>query len=173
MYQSLPTETIFHVFRVLVLSDGEIKELDAPNSLLKNTESVFYGMVQDAGTVWVTVCALFLYKISVLPGNILSFWTKYNCKAALSLLWIPSPITNYRHDYITDGLYIESRPIYFSWWHHEKKILSVFLNLCEGNPPVTGVIASQWVTFYLVLTWISGWTKSRYAIEFRLPVTSL
>ena len=46
------SEFEYDFFRVLVLADGEIKELDAPNTLLKNTESVFYGMAQDAGIVW-------------------------------------------------------------------------------------------------------------------------
>ena len=58
--------TIFHFFRVLVLSDGEIKELDAPNSLLKNTESVFYSMAKDAGIVWGMDWGLLQYKDSVL-----------------------------------------------------------------------------------------------------------
>lgn len=38
-------------FRVMVLDAGIIKEFDSPNSLLKNTDSIFYGMAKDAGLV--------------------------------------------------------------------------------------------------------------------------
>lgn len=35
--------------RVLVLRAGEVVEFDAPSILLTDEESVFYGMVKDAG----------------------------------------------------------------------------------------------------------------------------
>ena len=38
-------------FRILVLDKGEVKEFDKPDTLLKNTDSVFYGMAKDAGLV--------------------------------------------------------------------------------------------------------------------------
>lgn len=41
----------FSSFRVMVLDAGMIKEFDSPNNLLKNTDSIFYGMAKDAGLV--------------------------------------------------------------------------------------------------------------------------
>ncbi|KAK7067583.1 Canalicular multispecific organic anion transporter 1, partial [Halocaridina rubra] len=43
--------TIMDSTRVLVLDRGEIKEFDAPDALLKNFKSIFYGMAKDAGLV--------------------------------------------------------------------------------------------------------------------------
>lgn len=37
------------VHRILVLDKGKVKEFDAPNVLLQNSESVFYSMAKDAG----------------------------------------------------------------------------------------------------------------------------
>merc|ERR1719471_975096 len=41
--------TIMDYDRIMVLDKGELREFDKPNELLKNTESIFYGMVKDAG----------------------------------------------------------------------------------------------------------------------------
>lgn len=38
-------------FRVMVLDQGEIKEMGAPNDLLEKPESAFYAMAKDAGIV--------------------------------------------------------------------------------------------------------------------------
>lgn len=43
--------TIMDSTRVLVLQNGTIEELDAPDKLLKNTNSVFYSMAKNAGLV--------------------------------------------------------------------------------------------------------------------------
>ncbi|KAI0210103.1 Multidrug resistance-associated protein 1 [Lamellibrachia satsuma] len=43
--------TIMDYDRVLVLDNGTIKELDSPEALLKNKDSIFYGMAKDAGLV--------------------------------------------------------------------------------------------------------------------------
>lgn len=43
--------TITDSDRVIVLDKGHIVECDSPNSLLKNTDSKFYGMAKDAGLV--------------------------------------------------------------------------------------------------------------------------
>ena len=33
---------------------------------------------------------------------------------------------------------------FWSWWRHQMETSSVLLALCEGNPPVTGELPSQW-----------------------------
>jgi len=38
-------------FRILVLQGGEVKEFDTPQSLLADTNSVFYSMAKDARLV--------------------------------------------------------------------------------------------------------------------------
>jgi ATP-binding cassette subfamily C (CFTR/MRP) protein 1 len=38
-------------FRVMVLDNGEIVEFESPEKLLRNTESIFYGMAKEAGIV--------------------------------------------------------------------------------------------------------------------------
>ena len=44
--------TSFNIlFRILVLSEGEVKEYDTPQALLNNQKSVFYAMAADAGLV--------------------------------------------------------------------------------------------------------------------------
>lgn len=43
--------TIMDYTRVMVLDIGRIKEFDSPNNLLKDTNSIFYGMAKDAGLV--------------------------------------------------------------------------------------------------------------------------
>ncbi|CAL4099766.1 unnamed protein product, partial [Meganyctiphanes norvegica] len=43
--------TIMDSTRVLVLDKGEVREFDTPSVLLKNKESIFYGMAKDAGLV--------------------------------------------------------------------------------------------------------------------------
>ena len=42
---------IMYNCRVLVLDDGQIKELDTPSRLLANPQSVFYAMAKNAGLV--------------------------------------------------------------------------------------------------------------------------
>jgi len=41
--------TIMDYDRIMVLDKGELKEYDSPGNLLKKDESIFYGMVKDAG----------------------------------------------------------------------------------------------------------------------------
>ncbi|XP_069171929.1 multidrug resistance-associated protein 1 isoform X6 [Procambarus clarkii] len=43
--------TIMDSVRVLVLDKGEVKEFDAPATLLQNKDSIFFGMAKDAGLV--------------------------------------------------------------------------------------------------------------------------
>lgn len=43
--------TIMDSDRVIVLHQGLIAEFDAPDKLLGNTNSIFYGMAKDAGLV--------------------------------------------------------------------------------------------------------------------------
>ncbi|WAQ96707.1 MRP1-like protein [Mya arenaria] len=43
--------TIMDYTRVMVLDQGRIKEMDSPQSLLQNSDSIFYGMAADAGLV--------------------------------------------------------------------------------------------------------------------------
>lgn len=43
--------TIIDSDRVMVLDKGEVVELDSPQQLLNNTQSIFYSMAQDAGIV--------------------------------------------------------------------------------------------------------------------------
>jgi len=35
--------------RVIVLDKGEIREFDTPANLMKNKQTIFYGMAKDAG----------------------------------------------------------------------------------------------------------------------------
>ena len=41
----------FPTARVLVLDEGTIKELDSPEALLRDRESIFYGMAKQTGLV--------------------------------------------------------------------------------------------------------------------------
>ncbi|KAK7111848.1 hypothetical protein V1264_011414 [Littorina saxatilis] len=43
--------TIMDYTRILVLDAGKIAEFDAPQTLLQNSDSIFYGMAKDAGLV--------------------------------------------------------------------------------------------------------------------------
>ena len=43
--------TIMDSNRIMVLSDGQILELESPNKLLQDPESAFYKMAKDAGLV--------------------------------------------------------------------------------------------------------------------------
>jgi len=38
-------------FRVIVLDQGKIVEMDTPDQLIKNKKSIFYSMCKDAGLV--------------------------------------------------------------------------------------------------------------------------
>ena len=38
-----------YFFRILVMDDGHVAEFDAPNTLLMNKQSMFYGLARDAG----------------------------------------------------------------------------------------------------------------------------
>ena len=40
---------IIDIFRILVMDDGHVAEFDAPNTLLMNKQSMFYGLARDAG----------------------------------------------------------------------------------------------------------------------------
>ena len=42
---------LFPADRVLVLDNGTIKELDTPEALLADKDSIFYGMAKDTGLV--------------------------------------------------------------------------------------------------------------------------
>jgi ABC-type multidrug transport system fused ATPase/permease subunit len=42
---------MFRYFRVVVMEGGCIKEVDAPQALLQNPNTIFYGMAKDAGLV--------------------------------------------------------------------------------------------------------------------------
>ena len=48
--QSKESEFIF-IFRILVLSQGEIVEFDTPNNLLSDKKGIFYEMAKDFGLV--------------------------------------------------------------------------------------------------------------------------
>ncbi len=41
----------FPTARVLVLDEGTIKELDSPEALLRDRESIFYGLAKQTGLV--------------------------------------------------------------------------------------------------------------------------
>ncbi|XP_054722297.1 multidrug resistance-associated protein 1-like, partial [Uloborus diversus] len=43
--------TILDYDKVIVLSNGEIAEMDSPDNLLKNEKSIFYSMAKDAGLI--------------------------------------------------------------------------------------------------------------------------
>ncbi|XP_052813608.1 multidrug resistance-associated protein 1-like isoform X2 [Mya arenaria] len=43
--------TVIDYDRILVLSEGEVKEFDNPQNLLQDTRSIFYSMAKDAGLV--------------------------------------------------------------------------------------------------------------------------
>jgi len=43
--------TILDSNRVMVLDAGKIAEFDTPDSLLKNSKSIFYGMAKNAGLI--------------------------------------------------------------------------------------------------------------------------
>ena len=40
-----------HLCRILVLDKGQISEFDAPNKLLENKLSIFYGLAKEAGII--------------------------------------------------------------------------------------------------------------------------
>ena len=44
------TSSLF-VSRIMVLDQGKIAEFDSPNELLERKNTIFYGMVKDAGLV--------------------------------------------------------------------------------------------------------------------------
>ena len=53
-----------------------------------------------------------------------------------------------------------------SWWRHQVETFSALLDLCEGNPSVTGGFPSQsqWrgaLMFSLIYVWTNGWTNNR------------
>ena len=53
-----------------------------------------------------------------------------------------------------------------SWWRHQVETFSALLDLCEGNPSVTGGFPSQsqWrgaLMFSLICVWTNGWTNNR------------
>ena len=39
-------------YRVIVMSDGRFEEVDKPDKLKEDTNSLFYAMAKDAGLVW-------------------------------------------------------------------------------------------------------------------------
>jgi len=41
--------TIMDSTRVMVLDKGEVREFDTPSNLLRNKNSIFFGMAKDAG----------------------------------------------------------------------------------------------------------------------------
>ncbi|KAG8328064.1 Canalicular multispecific organic anion transporter 1 [Homalodisca vitripennis] len=43
--------TIMDSDRVIVLDEGKVKEFDSPTHLLKQPESIFYGMAKDSGLI--------------------------------------------------------------------------------------------------------------------------
>ena len=42
----------FFCYRVMVMSEGKIKEFDTPGALTADAESLFYKMAKDAGLIW-------------------------------------------------------------------------------------------------------------------------
>lgn len=40
-----------HIFRIMVIEDGKIKEFDTPQNLLANTNGRFYSMAKNARIV--------------------------------------------------------------------------------------------------------------------------
>ena len=51
------------------------------------------------------------------------------------------------------------------WWRHQMETISTLLNICAGNPPVTGEFAAQRpltgaLMFSLICAWIHGWVNN-------------
>ena len=63
-------------------------------------------------------------------------------------------------------VYEQRRNNCLSWWRHQKHTFSALLNLCEGNPAVTGGFPrkGQWrraLEFPLICTWTNGLSINR------------
>ena len=70
-----------YCFRVMVMSDGLIVEFDSPTSLLSKPDSIFSGMVREAGIIsWTSGCYLKKYNrhIDLLDTSICSNRAQYN-----------------------------------------------------------------------------------------------